>query len=190
MTHRDVRDRLGAYLDGDLTASARTAVDAHLEGCGECATLLGELRATLEHLRALPDPEPPIGLATRVMARVPEAPPLRASRWLPVGVAAAAAALLLVQAASRDSSAPVAGNDPPAAPATRAFGLDAPDGARPTPGSEPGRTRSSLGPQAIEREVERALSSPSAFAADWGARPADERERWLTAVVEIGRAHV
>ena len=39
-------EALSAYLDGDLDAAGRAAIEAHLDGCGEC-------RATVDDLRTL-----------------------------------------------------------------------------------------------------------------------------------------
>lgn len=70
MNHSEVRVLLGDYLEGDLELAERTRLDEHLPHCPRCAQELAELRATIGLLRALPDPEPPPGLAGAVMQRV------------------------------------------------------------------------------------------------------------------------
>ena len=70
MTHGEVRAELGDYLDGDLPVARRALVDAHLDACTDCASHLHELRAALDALHSLGDPEPPPGLADAVLARI------------------------------------------------------------------------------------------------------------------------
>lgn len=50
MTCVEVRERLGAFLDGEDPAPGE--VDAHLRGCPSCAAALAELRAELAELDA------------------------------------------------------------------------------------------------------------------------------------------
>ena len=89
-----VQDHLSAYLDGELPAPERAAVETHLRTCPECARHLEELSAVDEAAREL-DVEPPAGyfdsLPGRVVARLPA--PRR--RTPPVWVWAAAAVLAL-----------------------------------------------------------------------------------------------
>jgi anti-sigma factor RsiW len=65
-----VLDRLSDYLDGELDADARGAVEEHLRGCDGCARFGGELRATVralrDHLVAQPAPAPPSRLRERL----------------------------------------------------------------------------------------------------------------------------
>ena len=51
-------DRLSEYVDGELTAAERSAVDAHLEVCAECRDALAELRSIVDGAGRLPDLEP------------------------------------------------------------------------------------------------------------------------------------
>ncbi len=71
-----VLDRLSDYLDGELLADARRAVEDHLRGCDGCARFGGELRATVQAVRAhlLASPAPPPRLRDRLaeaLAREP-----------------------------------------------------------------------------------------------------------------------
>jgi hypothetical protein len=43
--HADWTDRFSAYLDGELDAAGREAVEAHVAGCSDCRAVLDELRA-------------------------------------------------------------------------------------------------------------------------------------------------
>src|SRR5207244_9165035 len=51
-------DRLSEYLDGDLTAGERTALEAHLAACGVCRVTLDELRRVVARAQALDDRPP------------------------------------------------------------------------------------------------------------------------------------
>jgi Putative zinc-finger len=114
MNHAEVRSRLIDYMEGDLVLSKRALVDAHLDQCDECSGELAQLKRMVSLLRELPDPEPPAGLAARVMARIQAgegrpgllgrlrlAPLPGSSGWarlaapLAVAVAAAAAAIFV-----------------------------------------------------------------------------------------------
>jgi putative zinc finger protein len=55
--HRE-SEQLSAYLDGELDAAERRAIESHLSGCAACSTTLQALRATTADLRALPAAEP------------------------------------------------------------------------------------------------------------------------------------
>ncbi len=51
-------DRLSEYLDGDLTPSERTALEAHLAACGACRGTLDQLRRVVARAQALDDRPP------------------------------------------------------------------------------------------------------------------------------------
>jgi hypothetical protein len=51
-------DQLSDYLDEELPAAERAAVQAHVATCRECATTLDELRAVLERAASLPTRPP------------------------------------------------------------------------------------------------------------------------------------
>jgi anti-sigma factor RsiW len=63
-----VLDRLSDYLDRELGAGERAAVEEHLRGCDGCARFGGELRATVRALRdhLLAAPAPPEGVRRRL----------------------------------------------------------------------------------------------------------------------------
>ena len=52
------RERLSAYLDGELAPAERAKVAAHLGACAECAARLAELAAVDEAAAALPAEAP------------------------------------------------------------------------------------------------------------------------------------
>jgi anti-sigma factor RsiW len=51
--HARTRDAFSAYLDGELAADERAAVEAHLAACAACRTELERFRATLGQLGGL-----------------------------------------------------------------------------------------------------------------------------------------
>lgn len=57
-SHPSWTDRLSDYLDGDLGASEREALEEHLRDCAPCRHVLDELRAIVTSARALGDAEP------------------------------------------------------------------------------------------------------------------------------------
>jgi hypothetical protein len=53
------RERLSAYLDGELGTEERAALERHLPGCARCQAELADLRGVRALLRALPMPAAP-----------------------------------------------------------------------------------------------------------------------------------
>src|SRR5688572_11658224 len=51
-------DQLSAYVDDELAATERTALEAHLPSCADCRATLDALRATIADLSLLPDEVP------------------------------------------------------------------------------------------------------------------------------------
>ncbi len=79
-----VRERLSAWLDGELAPDARGEVAAHLKDCGECRrelALLARLDSTLGILEA----PVPAGLTERVLDRLR---PRRRYGWQSLAMAA------------------------------------------------------------------------------------------------------
>lgn len=70
----DVLAVLSDYLDGDLEASQRQQVEAHLRGCEGCARFGGEFTATVRALRAslARTPQVPPGLLDRLRVALDE----------------------------------------------------------------------------------------------------------------------
>ncbi len=66
----EVRERLSAWLDGELAPDEAARVDRHLESCGACRRELAQLEALENALGALPAPALPPGLPERVAARL------------------------------------------------------------------------------------------------------------------------
>lgn len=70
MTCARTRDRLSAWLEGELGDSERARVRAHLTDCEGCRGELDGLKRTVEQLRQLEQGEAPAHLANRVIARL------------------------------------------------------------------------------------------------------------------------
>jgi anti-sigma factor RsiW len=56
--HGEWTDKLSEYLDDELSAGERVAVEAHLAECAECARVLADLKRVVARAQAL-DPRPP-----------------------------------------------------------------------------------------------------------------------------------
>jgi hypothetical protein len=158
-----VTERLSAYLDGEVPAQERLAIDAHLRLCASCARHLEDLAAVDELARALPV-EAPAGYFESLPGRVRfklEPRPRRAFA-LPTWSWAAAAALLLAVIAPRvlerqPSPAPVATREAQGTPAPRQATSPAQAAAPPppsAPGSPPAEPR--LGEARTSRDDRRA----------------------------------
>ena len=126
-------ERLSEFVDGDLPAGDREALEAHLAGCEECAALVTELRAVAATAAELPDREPDRDLWPGIAARLGEAPGVtpistRRRRQVVLSVpqlAAAGLALLLVSSglvwvAVRDGTDATAGMEVPGVTAVAA----------------------------------------------------------------------
>jgi anti-sigma factor RsiW len=68
MSCERIEDLLVAYADGELDASARAEVEAHLRSCPACAGLLACLRTASASLAALPELEPAPELRQKLRA--------------------------------------------------------------------------------------------------------------------------
>ena len=96
-------DRLSEYLDGELDAQERGALEAHLSGCAECRATLAELRQVVARAKGLEDRPPKTdlwpGVAERIgSGKVVNLPAHRARRFsfsVPQLIAASIALVLL-----------------------------------------------------------------------------------------------
>jgi anti-sigma factor RsiW len=75
-------DRLSEYVDGELDAAERAALDVHLQLCGRCTATVAELRAVLERARGLEPLAPAADLWPAIEARIA---PARRARVLDLG---------------------------------------------------------------------------------------------------------
>ena len=92
-------ERLSEYLDGELPAPDRAALEAHLETCTDCSALLGELRRVVDRARVAAEYVPRRdlwpGIASRIGASAAASPRI-GRRWSFSLPQLAAAAILLM----------------------------------------------------------------------------------------------
>lgn len=98
--HEQWTNQFSSYLDGELDAVEREAVEAHLQSCAECRQVLAELNEVAETARRLtprtPDADLWPGIAARIRAETEVillAP--RRRFWSPQAVAAGIGLVLL-----------------------------------------------------------------------------------------------
>src|SRR5258708_39262630 len=65
------RERLSAYLDGELDEGEREALERHLPTCEQCQRTLDELREARALLHAMPPPALPRSFAIPTTGEVP-----------------------------------------------------------------------------------------------------------------------
>jgi anti-sigma factor RsiW len=97
MTCRNVRNKLSAYIDGELTGAEMLAIRSHLTHCPECEREERSQRAFKRLLGAMPCVEPPSGLEERLLSAIRQEQEVARSWWpqlkmasLTAGVAAIA----------------------------------------------------------------------------------------------------
>jgi len=162
----ELESLLTEYLDGDIDAAQRRAVETHAAGCARCAALLSEVSAIVRDAGDLPVLAPSHDLWPGIEARIqPDVLPLpavraekavraarTAPRWMTARLAAAAAALVVstaeityVATTHADSARTVAAAGPATstngAPANGAPASGAPDGAAHPAGTAGGAVR-------------------------------------------------
>lgn len=63
-------DLLMDYLEGELTAEQRVAIEAHVDGCPRCVAFIASYRETPAILRRATAAELPADLSNSLLARV------------------------------------------------------------------------------------------------------------------------
>jgi anti-sigma factor RsiW len=90
---------LSEYLDGELPATDRAALEAHLETCDDCSALLADLRRVVDRARVAEEYLPRRDLWPGISSRIgagPASPPRLGRRWSFSLPQLAAAAILLM----------------------------------------------------------------------------------------------
>jgi hypothetical protein len=70
MTCDQFADRLADYLEGDMDATARAAIETHASSCAECRALLADLRTLQAEATKLPELSPKRDLWAGIAARI------------------------------------------------------------------------------------------------------------------------
>ena len=70
MTCDQFADQLAEYLDGDVDATTRIAMETHASSCGECGALLADVRKIQIDAANLPELEPTHDLWSGIAARI------------------------------------------------------------------------------------------------------------------------
>jgi anti-sigma factor RsiW len=70
IVHEEWTDQLSDYLDGELSADERTAVDAHLAGCTSCAAVLNDLKRVVARAASAAVRPPQADLWAGIAARI------------------------------------------------------------------------------------------------------------------------
>ena len=97
MNCSEVRTRLPAYVDGELTVSEITEIEGHCLECRQCAALVSAEREFRQLLRRQPREAAPTELRARILRRIGrEAVVTKGRRWLPLSALAVAAAILAI----------------------------------------------------------------------------------------------
>src|SRR3989454_1145352 len=183
-------DRLSEYLDGELGAAERAALEGHLATCAECGATLAELRRVVARAGALDDRPPTADLwpaiaehigvvslpARRARRRIAFTVPQLAAASVALALVSSATAWLLIRPGARGPVAE-APTPAPSAPATLATAAMYPGKRYAAPVAELGRAlergRGQLGTKTVRvteknlRIINRAIrEAQSALAAD------------------------
>jgi len=117
--HQLLREEVMADVDGQLDASRRAAVRAHLDGCAECRALVDEFDAISREM-AIDEVEPaPATLADRarvIARRRPQVARVRSAMLVSAAAGVILAAVLIVPRWSSDASRSVVSDLPSAGP--------------------------------------------------------------------------
>ena len=70
IVHEEWTDQLSDYLDGELSADERSAVDAHLRGCASCAAVLNDLKRVVARAASAAARPPQADLWAGIAARI------------------------------------------------------------------------------------------------------------------------
>ncbi len=66
----NIKNRLSAYLEGEVSADEKTLIEEHLNSCAGCSADLADLKKTIEYVKEIEEVEPPVWMAQKIMARI------------------------------------------------------------------------------------------------------------------------
>ncbi|HXC94031.1 MAG TPA: zf-HC2 domain-containing protein [Geobacteraceae bacterium] len=72
--HPEIRRNFSAYLDNSADNAEKVLTKEHLKSCGSCREALADLEWMIEHLKSLPDEEPPAWLTSSIMQKTRSIP--------------------------------------------------------------------------------------------------------------------
>jgi anti-sigma factor RsiW len=72
--HEEWTDQLSEYLDDELDAAGREAVDQHLRGCADCRVVLNDLKRVVAQAQTIPPRPPQADLWAGIAERITEFP--------------------------------------------------------------------------------------------------------------------
>src|SRR6185369_344373 len=72
--HPEIRRNFSAYLDSSADDAEKVSTKEHLKSCGSCREALADLEWMIEHLKSLPDEEPPHWLTSSIMQKAKSIP--------------------------------------------------------------------------------------------------------------------
>ncbi len=75
--HPEIRRTFSAYLDNAADHEEKETTRDHLKSCGICREALADLEWMIEHLKSLPDEEPPHWLASSIIQKIKTTPKKR-----------------------------------------------------------------------------------------------------------------
>ncbi len=70
MEHREIKEKLSAYMDNAVTETDKQEIEMHLGTCTACRDALSELRKTVSRIKDAGEVEPPAWLTQRIMEGV------------------------------------------------------------------------------------------------------------------------
>ncbi len=81
MECKDIREKLGAYLEEVVPPEERRIIEDHLNSCPKCAKNLADLKKAGELVKNLAEVEPPAWLTQKIMSRVRKESEKRKGIW-------------------------------------------------------------------------------------------------------------
>ncbi len=72
--HPEIRRNFSAYLDNSADNAEKVLTKEHLKSCGSCREALADLEWMIEHLKSLPDEEPPAWITSSIMQKTKSIP--------------------------------------------------------------------------------------------------------------------
>jgi len=95
----NIRNKLSAYVDGELSPETKALVDRHLETCADCRAVLVRLEAVESELDRLVDVEVKPYFETRLRQRIADRRRSRATGWFRLVALPAGTAVVMLLAA-------------------------------------------------------------------------------------------